>query len=224
MEDIEKANLQIQKLIESVNLKLEDKLLEVDKLELYKKQLLLLEKRINYFNKKGEENCDELKSQKTILVLKIDEIENAISYATEFFEIGKMIKETYSSFDPNSTKKPKDIKLINKFNGIIEPNYNASKAYILLKEKVNEIDVTELANTINVVCNLKNNEKMYVLNEKIISRNVIDFHNTFLNFLKSNLKIVLVFSKTKKTLFTPSDMLKFYINYILKMKSIDSIS
>ena len=73
-----------------------------------------------------------------------------------------------------------------------------------------------MAAIINAVCNLQEDNKLFVLGGRIISKNDTGFHEAFFELSKANLKEVLEFNKKKKKQFTYSEMLKCYVNYTLK--------
>lgn len=217
--DMHNEIVEIRRLIDKVNEKIQPALSGLDKLDRYQKELQLLKKRIQYFNQKGEEIHDELKSQKIKLVLKIDEIESAISDAHELFELGKYLKEKFKEYDTNSNRKTKNLQIINKFNGVEEHCFSASKAYKLFNEKVKKTELNELVKIINEICSFQNGEKLYVLHGRMISINDFGFHESFFKQIDTGLATVLRFNKTAKKKFTISEMLEFYVNYTLNGNS-----
>lgn len=209
---------QLKELIASIEEGIAPFLNQAEDLEKLKKQLQILTQRISVMQKSGEDVRPELTAQKIKLALRIDEIEEALFCAVEFEQLGSSLKKNYADYK-DCTTAPRNVKLINQFDGIIESAYGASKSERLLKEKIKKMSLNELAKLINAICRLNGDNSLYVFNEKIVSKNDLNFHDAFFNTLDGRFIDVLRFSNVSHTKFTLSEFLQLYANYTLKRHS-----
>ena len=210
-ENIERINEQIQQL----EAEIAPFLPQTEKLSDYKKQLKVLDWKIAEAEKSESITLPTIKNQRIKLILKLDDLEKTVEAAHFLYESGKSLATKYKDFKSDK-KEPRKSKIINKYNQVVEEHHSASKAYRYFKSKVSDTEINEMAAIINAVCNLQEDNKLFVLGGRIISKNDTGFHEAFFELSKANLKEVLEFNKKKKKQFTYSEMLKCYVNYTLK--------
>lgn len=188
---------------------------QTEKLNEYRKRLKVLDWKIKEAEKNNNATLATLKNQRIKLILKLDDLEKTIQGAHFLHETGKSLSSKYKDFKSDK-KEPRKSKIINNYNQVVEEHHSASKAYRYFKSKILNTEINEMAAIINAVCNLQDDNKLFVLGGRIISKNDTGFHEAFFELSKASLKEVLTFNKKKKKQFTYSEMLKCYVNYTLK--------
>jgi hypothetical protein len=205
----------IKELIALVQLEISPHLEQTGSLEKEQKQLMLLEKHIQALEKYGDKVKPELKEQKIKLVLRIDEIENAVACARELNLIGSLLSKRFADFNTKSTT-PGNSKIVNQFDGLEEHQFGAFKVDNLLKRKIKTININDLVKIINAACKLNGDHSIYVFNGRMVSKYDLGFHEAFYKSLEGRIVDVLRFNNVTKLRFTLSDALKYYVNYTLK--------
>lgn len=215
MSSVKQHISQLKDLVATIEEEIAPFLDQADQLEKLKKQLSLLTQRINAMQKSGEEIRTELKAQKIKLALKIDELEEAFTCAYELGQMGSLLTKNYADYKEKDAP-PRNQKLINHFNGIVETSYSAFKSERLMKEKINAMNTSDLAKLINAICRLSGDNALYVFNEKIVSKNDLSFHDELFKALNGRFVDVLRFNNANQPKFTLSEFLQYYVNYTLK--------
>lgn len=220
--NINQAVLHVGRLLDEILAEIQAVQSDFERLDYYKKQLLISESRIKSFRQNGEEPSDPIKSRKIKLVLKIDEIESAMNAASALMKIVRRIDSEFREYDTKRQVRKRNSVVLDQFNNKHDIFNTANQTFKMLSEKVISTEPSELAKVINEACILKGNEKVYVLHKKLVTKSDLGFHEAFFSLIKAKkLSAVLQYSKVEKQQFTLSEMLSYYVFYALNRDSMN---
>lgn len=207
-EDYNKFELSLQTLQDTIQINLDD----IDKLDLFKKQIIIIEHKIQEIDDIDSDRLSTLRSQKIKLVLKISDIEDNIKSATMLYQIGYSLTQKYNEFS-NQKPQSKTSRLVDIFDGKIGPYFGASKASKLLLIQIKNTSLEDLAKIINEVCHLPEKNKVYVLNNSLVTKSNMAFYKFFKLAIATPFTLILRTNKAEIFRFTISDMLQQYVIY-----------